>query len=77
MLLPYVEWRMVENSNKLVYQQRMNVDLHRARQGSTVDTRILFQEIGNELWTIMPCIAFCRQIEPDVIFGSWKIPLGD
>jgi len=52
----------------------MKVDLHRAREGSTVDERILFQEIGSKLGTIMSSIALRRQIEPDVIWGLGKIP---
>ena len=67
-----VKWIIVENDNKLVYQQCIEVNLHRAREGSMVDERILFQEIPNKLGTIMTSVALRCQIEPNVIYGSRK-----
>ena len=61
---------IVENDDQLIYQQCIKVYLHRTREGSTVDERILFQEIGNKLGTIMSPIALCRQIEPNVM---WRL----
>ena len=60
---------IVENNDQLIYQQCIKVYLHRTREGSTVDERILFQEIRNKLGTIMSSIALRRQIEPDITLG--------
>ena len=62
-----MEWITVESDAKLGYQQCMKVNLHRAREGPTVDKRVLFQEIGRKFGTIMTSIALRRQIEPDVV----------
>ena len=62
-----MKWIMVEDGDKLANQQCIKVDLYRTREGSTVDERILFQEIGNKLGTIMSPIALRRQIEPNVM----------
>ena len=58
---------IVGSDTKPDYQQCMKVNLHRTGEGSTVDERVLFHEIGSKFGTIMTSITLRRQIEPDVM----------